>query len=72
MEVLAIFLLKGLRPETYQQRVQMRGALAHLDLSLLPDKAIERIANGEPVAAVLASTVPGTAGTVPGLLKPAR
>jgi hypothetical protein len=57
-DTLLIFLLKGLRPEKYGDRVQMRGALANLDLNLLPDEAIDRIANGEPVMAVLASMVP--------------
>jgi hypothetical protein len=65
-DVLAIFLLKGLRPDRYKDRVEMRGALANLDLNLLPDEAIDRIANGEPVMAVLASMVPR------GALKPAQ
>jgi hypothetical protein len=67
-DTLLIFLLKGLRPEKYGDRVQVRGALANLDLNLLPDEAIDRIANGENVMAVLASMVP-RAGEVPGLLK---
>jgi hypothetical protein len=57
-DLLTIFLLKGLRPERYKERVEMRGALANLDMNLLPDEAIDRIANGEPVMAVLASMVP--------------
>ncbi len=65
-DVLAIFLLKGLRPERYKDRVEMRGALANLDLNLLPDEAIDRIANGEPVMAVLASMVPRAGEAVPG------
>jgi hypothetical protein len=68
-DVLTIFLLKGLRPERYQDRVHMRGALANLDLNLLPDEAIDRIANGENVMAVLASMVPRAGEAVPGLLK---
>jgi hypothetical protein len=69
-DVMAIFLLKGLRPEKYQERVQMRGALANLDMNLLPDEAIDRIANGEPVMAVLASMVPRAGEQVPGLIAP--
>jgi hypothetical protein len=69
-DLLTIFLLKGLRPERYKERVEMRGALANLDLNLLPDEAIDRIANGEPVMAVLASMVPRAGEAVPGLLAP--
>jgi hypothetical protein len=69
-DVLNIFLLKGLRPDKYKDRVQMRGALANLDLNQLPDEAIERIARGEPVMAVLASIVPRAGEAVPGLLAP--
>jgi hypothetical protein len=71
-DLLTIFLLKGLRPEKYQERVQMRGALANLDLNLLPDEAIDGIANGEHVMSVLASMVPRAAQAVPGLLKAAE
>jgi hypothetical protein len=67
---MAIFLLKGLRPEKYKDRVEMRGALANLDLNLLPDEAIDRIANGEHVMSVLASMVPRAGEHVPGLLAP--
>jgi hypothetical protein len=65
-DTMAIFLLKGLRPEKYKERLEMKGALANLDMNLLPDEAIDRIANGEPVMAVLASMVPK------GALKPAQ
>jgi hypothetical protein len=68
-DTLLIFLLKGLRPEKYRERVEMRGALANLDLNQLPDEAIERIANGEHVISVLASMVPRAGQAVPGLLK---
>ncbi len=68
-DVLTIFLLKGLRPERYKERVEMRGALANLDLNLLPDEAIDRIANGEHVMSVLASMVPRAGEALPGLLK---
>ena len=71
-DLLAIFLLKGLRPEKYSERVQMSGALANLDLNLLPDEAIERIANGEHVMSVLASMVPRAGESVPGLSRPGR
>lgn len=54
-DTLAIFLLKGLRPEKYADRMEVRGALANLDLKLLPDALIERIANGEDILQVLAS-----------------
>ncbi len=59
-DILAIFLLKGLRPEQYAERVGMevKGALAHIDLSQLPDHLLQRIANGEHPLAVLASAVP--------------
>jgi hypothetical protein len=68
-DTMAIFLLKGLRPEKYKDRLEMKGALANLDMNLLPDEAIDRIANGEPVTAVLASMVPRAGEAVPGLLK---
>ncbi len=71
-DLLTIFLLKGLRPEKYQERVQMRGALANLDMNLLPDEAIDRIANGEHVMSVLASMVPRAGEAVPGLLAPSE
>ncbi len=59
-DILAIFLLKGLRPDVYQERVGMevRGALAHIDLSQLPDHLLARIAAGEHPLSVLASAVP--------------
>jgi hypothetical protein len=69
-DVLAIFLLKGLRPDRYKERVEMRGALANLDLNSLPDEAIERIAGGENIMSVLASMVPRAGEAVPGLLVP--
>ncbi len=48
---------------------EVRGALANLDLNLLPDEAIDRIANGENVMSVLASMVPRAGEALPGLLK---
>ncbi len=59
-DILSIFLLKGLRPEKYAERVgmELRGTLAHIDLSQLPDHLLARIAGGEHPLAVLASAVP--------------
>jgi hypothetical protein len=68
-DVLSIFLLKGLRPDRYKERVEMRGALANLDLNMLPDEAIERIARGEHIMSVLPSMVPRAGEALPGLLK---
>jgi hypothetical protein len=68
-DTLLIFLFKGLRPEKYADRVEVRGALANLDLTQLPDEAIERIARGENIMSVLASMVPRAGEAVPGLLK---
>jgi hypothetical protein len=69
-DVLSIFLLKGLRPDRYKDRVQLQGALANLDLNQLPDEAIERIAKGEHIMSVLASMVPRAGEALPGLLAP--
>ena len=55
---LLIILLKGMRPERYAERVELKSALAHIDLTKLPDHLIERIANGEHPLAVLASAQP--------------
>ena len=59
-DILNIFLLKGLRPEKYQERLGMevKDTLAHIDLSQLPDHLLARIAAGEHPLAVLASSVP--------------
>ena len=56
-DILTIFLLKGLRPEKYRDRVEMRGALAHIDISQLPDHLLQRVADGEHILSVLASAV---------------
>ncbi len=68
-DILAIFLLKGLRPDRYQERVGMevRGTLAHLDLNRLPDHLLQRIADGEHPYAVIASAVPVGADGTPDL-----
>ncbi len=53
-DVLLIFLLKSLRPERYRERVDVRGVLAHLDVSRLPDELVSRLAAGENPITVLA------------------
>ena len=64
-DVLLIFLLKALRPEKYRERVDLRGSLAHIDLTQLPDHLLARIAAGEHPFSVLA---PGQGGAaVPAL-----
>lgn len=55
---LLIFLLKGMRPERYADRVELKTALSRIDLTQLPDHLLERIANGEHPLAVLASAQP--------------
>ena len=66
-DTLLIFLLKGLKPEVYRERVHVRGLLAKLDLNLLPNNLIQRIADGEPIEAVLAVGA-SEAGITPGEL----
>lgn len=66
-DTLAIFLLKGMMPEKYGDRLQVGGGIAHVHLTAeqmkqLPDPAISRIAAGENVAAVLASIQPKMLG----------
>ncbi len=64
-DILAIFLLKGLRPDVYKDRVEMKGALAHIDISYLPDHLLQRVADGEHIMSVLSSAVElGVAGGV--------
>ena len=69
-DVLLIFLLKGLRPEKYRERVDLRGSLAHIDLKQLPDHLLARIAAGEHPFSVLAPGQEGAAvlgtGSMPG------
>ena len=62
-DVLLIFLLKALRPEKYRERVDVRGVLAHLDVSRLPDELVARLAAGENPITVLAPIV--QAGELP-------
>ena len=58
-DVLLMFYLKGLRPEKFRERIDLRGSLAHIDLSQLPDDMLARIAAGEHPFSVLA---PGQEG----------
>jgi len=48
-------MLKGHVPDRYADRMELRGALANLDLARMPDWVIARIAAGEHPMAVLAS-----------------
>ena len=54
-DALLIFLLKGIRPEKYRERMEVSGSLANLDLNRLPDDLLARIAAGEHPMSVLAS-----------------
>ena len=58
-DLLLMFRLKALRPEKYRERVDLRGSLAHIDLTQLPDHLLARIAAGEHPFSVLA---PGQGG----------
>ncbi len=62
-DTLLIFLLKGVLPQRYRERVDVRGVLAHLDVSLLPDELVARLAAGENPITVLAPIV--QAGELP-------
>ena len=53
-DILLIFTLKGLLPERYRERVDLRASLAHIDLKQLPDELLARIAAGEHPFSVLA------------------
>ncbi len=57
-DVLLIFLLKGIRPDKYRERVELRGAFANLDVSPLPDDLVHRLARGESPISVLLSSTP--------------
>jgi len=68
-DILLMFILKGLLPDRYRERVDVRGVLAHIDLRQLPDEMLGRIADGEHPLAVLAPML--QAGQVPaGALPP--
>ena len=53
-DILLIFTLKGLLPERYRERVDLRASLQHIDLKQLPDELLARIAAGEHPFSVLA------------------
>ena len=65
-DVLLMFRLKALRPEKYRERVDLRGSLAHIDVSQLPDHLLARIAAGEHPYSVLA---PGQGGAAVPMLE---
>ena len=58
-DLLLIFLLKGIRPEKYRERMEMRGAFANIDISQLPDELVARLARGEHPASVLSGWAEG-------------
>ena len=62
---LLIFLLKGVLPERYKDRMELHGAFANIDITRLPDDLIARLAAGENPVSVLA-------GAGEHLLLPAR
>ncbi len=43
-----MFLLKGVRPEKYRERVEVRGTLASIDLNRSTDEQLAWISAGEP------------------------
>ncbi|MCH8030783.1 MAG: hypothetical protein IIB09_03080 [Bacteroidetes bacterium] len=51
--ILLIFLLKALRPDKYQERVEVRGSLASIDLNRLTDEQLARISAGEHPLSVI-------------------
>ena len=57
-DLLLIFLLKGIRPDKYRDRMEVRGAFASLDVSRLPDEFVARLARGESPISVLLSATP--------------
>ena len=67
--LLALKVLERVVPELApaSQRMELRGALAGLDLNQLPDDLVARIAQGENIEAVLASGA-SEAGITPGEL----
>jgi hypothetical protein len=52
---LLMFLLKGQFPDKYKDRMEFRGSLANLNVELLPDEIVGKIADGEHPMAVLAA-----------------
>ena len=63
-DTLLIVLMRGLMPERYGNRVEVRGSLANLDVSKLPDHLVARIAAGEHPMAVLAREALNKTGVV--------
>ncbi len=45
-DVLLMYLLKGLRPEKYRERVEVRETLSSIDLNRLTDEQLARISAG--------------------------
>ena len=70
-DVLLMFLLKGVRPEKYRERVDIKGPILHINLKKLPDELIARLAEGENPLSVLASATPDVKREAFGLLPPA-
>lgn len=62
-DTMLIFTMKGMLPEKYGDRMELRGALAGLEMSKLPNWAVARIAAGEHPLAVLASGPPALIGS---------
>jgi hypothetical protein len=52
---LLMFLLKGAYPDKYKDRMELRGSLASINVDLLPDDIVGRIADGEHPLSVLAA-----------------
>jgi len=55
-DTLLIFLLKGLKPEVYRERLEVRGTLGQIDFGRMTDEQLSRIAGGEHPWSVLAPT----------------
>ena len=55
-DTLLIFLLKGLKPEVYRERLEVQGTLGQIDFGRMTDEQISRIAGGEHPWSVLAPT----------------
>ncbi len=54
-DTLLIFLLKGAAPDKYRDRTEIRGFMSKLDLTMMSNEVIDRIAHGENPMAVIAS-----------------
>ena len=55
---LLMFVLKGLLPDKYRERVEVRGSIAAIAYNKLPDHLLQRISDGEHPLSVLASVEP--------------